>query len=225
MNRRQLCERLEDRRLLAGDLSCELDLQISLTSESVEVSPGDLVEFELTLTNVGETDAVTAIVASSIDPGIEQLNWHREGTSERHAGNVNDRPVVGAGETISYFVEGVAARDILGAINSTATVTPAPGQTDVDLSNNSSSFAHSAPLRTQQPEYVGSLPKCFDAAHTVGDRLFFIGTPEADGEPCYSSRAYASSGPWGGASQSDRWHAGRYSDGERHSYLRRTRSA
>ena len=133
---RPIFETLEDRCLLASDLSID-------KTAPATVIPGSQVTYTIVATNAGP-DAATAVIADTLPTGVintaftSTVTGGATGNTISGAGNINNTVTLPAGATITYTVVGTVAANTTAALplSNTATITATGTTIDGNLANN-----------------------------------------------------------------------------------------
>jgi uncharacterized repeat protein (TIGR01451 family) len=127
-----------------------VDLAITKTDNSPTYSLGERLTYVITVTNNGPANAIGATVADVVPAMLSGVSWTSyttgnasvtsgaSGSGNNLAATVNI--AAGPGNSVTFLVSGTTPSDwctVSGNLVNTATVTPAPGVIDSNLSNNS----------------------------------------------------------------------------------------
>ena len=121
----------------------DVDLAVTKTDGSCYVLPGGTTTYTITVTNAGPAPAVDAIVTDTFPADVSSVAWSCVASgggscTANGQGDINDTVTVPPFGTLVYSA--IATVDAMagGYLINTATVDPAAGITDLDLTNNSS---------------------------------------------------------------------------------------
>lgn len=122
----------------------DVDLAITKTDDSCYVLPGGTTTYTITVTNAGPAGAVDAVVADAFPAAVTGVTWTCVASggascSASGSGDINDIVTVPTLGTVVYSAIATVDAMATGYLVNTATVDPAAGITDLDLTNNASS--------------------------------------------------------------------------------------
>lgn len=121
----------------------DVDLAVTKTDGSCYVLPGGTTTYTITVTNVGPAEAVDATVTDTFPAAITGVTWTCAASgggvcTPNGTGNINDTVTVPPFGTLVYSAVATVDAAATGYVVNTATVDPAMGVTDLDLTNNES---------------------------------------------------------------------------------------
>ena len=121
----------------------EVDLAITKTDMSCYVLPGGSTTYTITVTNPGPSSGIGAAVVDSFPVEFTSVNWTCAASggatcTASGSGDINDTVDVPPGGTLVYSAVATVDAGAVGSVSNTATVEPAMGVTDTDLTNNES---------------------------------------------------------------------------------------
>ena len=134
-----------------------VDLAITKGDGSPTYTPGSLVRYTITVSNLGPSDAVGATVADLVPAILTGVSWTTSvlgganvtsggsGSGNNLAAMVN--VPAGAGNGVVFTVSGTAAASATANLVNTATVSPPNNVTDTDLANNTATDTDTAALQ------------------------------------------------------------------------------
>jgi uncharacterized repeat protein (TIGR01451 family) len=119
----------------------DVDLAISKTDDSCYALPGSNTTYTITVTNSGPAAAVDAEVLDSFPPEITAVSWTCVGAggascTANGIGDIDDTVSVPVLGSVTYTAVATIDGAATGYLVNTATVAPAIGITDLDLTNN-----------------------------------------------------------------------------------------
>ena len=135
----------------------QADLRITKDDGSLTYTPGNLVRYTITVSNLGPSDAVGATVADLVPAILTSVSWTSSvlgganvtngasGSGNNLAATVN--VPAGAGNGVVFTVSGTAAASATANLVNTATVSPPANVTDMDLANNTATDTDTAALQ------------------------------------------------------------------------------
>ncbi len=120
------------------------DIAISKTDNTTEYSPGQLLTYEITVSNtLGPSDVFGITVNDAFGPNFDSAEWTCSGTAggvcqNQGSGDINDRIDLPVGATVSYTVQAQVGADVaVKNLINTASIAYSCAVVDNDLSNNS----------------------------------------------------------------------------------------
>ncbi|MCA9168387.1 MAG: DUF11 domain-containing protein, partial [Planctomycetales bacterium] len=123
-------------------LEPEVDLAITKTDNVTNVAPGDVLTYEIVVSNDGPADAVNATVEDQFPASLTNVSFTSTGSAgvtgntASGTGNISDTVTLPAGGTLTYLVSATVANNASGNLTNTATVTAPNGTTETLLTNN-----------------------------------------------------------------------------------------
>ncbi len=129
----------------------EVDLAISKTDHACYVLPGGSTTYTITATNSGPASAVGATVIDTFPADVTTVSWTCAASggavcTASGSGNINDTVTVPAGGMLVYTATATVDAMATGYLVNTATVDPAMGVFDTDLTNNESTDTNALEL-------------------------------------------------------------------------------
>jgi uncharacterized repeat protein (TIGR01451 family) len=121
------------------------DLAIDKASVGSTYTPGTSVTWTITVTNVGPSDVVNALVNDDINNALTNVSWSAVATGSASVTNasgtgdiLNEQVSIaaGAGNYVTYTVTAYVPSGFTGSLVNTATVTAPNGVTDNNQNNN-----------------------------------------------------------------------------------------
>ncbi|MEZ6115191.1 MAG: SdrD B-like domain-containing protein [Pirellulaceae bacterium] len=120
------------------------DLAIVKTNGVTEVTPGETLTYQITVSNEGTAAVSGATVADSFPSSLTNVSFTStttggaSGNTASGSGNISDTVNLPVGSTIVYSVSGTVSPSATGQISNTATVASPTSVTETNLDNNSS---------------------------------------------------------------------------------------
>ncbi|MEI8068208.1 MAG: hypothetical protein WCH38_00190 [Actinomycetota bacterium] len=128
----------------ADEWTSDVDMSVGLTTSSATVSTGDNISYTVTARNIG-TSAGHAAISFPLPIGITG-SWACSAADGATCpaimapGDLQEYLVIPAGGSLTFTFSGVVSNTAQhGAVTGTATITPAVGLHDIDLTNNEAS--------------------------------------------------------------------------------------
>ncbi len=124
------------------DVTCPLihDLAIIKEVDPDPVGPGDVLEYTITVRNLGCGDVGAVTVTDVFPPELINVRWCQGALCEPdQAGDLEEILHLAAGDVITYRARGTVGMLCAGTIHNTAAVAGPPGFIDTNPANNSSS--------------------------------------------------------------------------------------
>ncbi|MEZ6118806.1 MAG: SdrD B-like domain-containing protein [Pirellulaceae bacterium] len=124
------------------NLTPQVDLTISKTNNRTQVVPGDVLTYEIVVTNNGPSAVTGALVEDTfisdlINPSFTSTSTGTvTGNTTSGSGDISDSVNMTPGSSITYTVIGTVGPNALNSFSNTATVTAPDGVTELDDSNN-----------------------------------------------------------------------------------------
>ena len=122
----------------------QVDLSITKDDGVATVSPGDQVDYEIVVTNVGSVEVVDAVITDDFPDSLTNVTFTSQvvtgtasGNTASGTGDINDTVTIGVGAEIRYDVTATVSNDAVGTIDNVASVDVPANVVDVDTSNNS----------------------------------------------------------------------------------------
>jgi len=117
------------------------DLTITKNDNLTAVTPGQTVQYTITVSNAGQTAVNGATVADVFPPTLTNVTFTAAnnggaGGGTPGSGNINQTVNLPAGGSVVYTVNATVSPTAIGAIANTATVTTPAGVTDTNPTNN-----------------------------------------------------------------------------------------
>lgn len=140
------------------DLTPVADLSITKDDGVTSVMQGGSLTYEIVVENAGPSDAVGAAVADVFPAELETISFTSAsdggatGNAANGVGNISDTVNMPVGSRITYTVTADVGATATGTIVNTATIDPAAGTEDPDLTNNSASDSDEIIVPEPQPQ-------------------------------------------------------------------------
>ena len=123
------------------------DLAITKTNNVDSVVPGEVVNYQIVVTNDSDATVTDALIDDVFPATLQNVSFtstttgNVSGNTDNGTGPINDVVTMDAGSTITYAVQGTVDSSATGTLSNTATVTAPSGIVETDLSNNSANDA------------------------------------------------------------------------------------
>ncbi|HSN56884.1 MAG TPA: kelch repeat-containing protein, partial [Candidatus Sulfomarinibacteraceae bacterium] len=129
----------------------DVDLAISKDDGACYVLPGGTTTYTITVTNAGPATAVDATVVDAFPADVASVSWTCAASggascTPSGTGDINDTVTVPPSGSVVYSASATVDASAGGYLVNTATVAPAMGVTDLDLSNNASTDTNALEL-------------------------------------------------------------------------------
>jgi len=123
------------------ELTPQVDLEVSKTDGLSSVMPGDPITYTITVTNSGPSSAPGATVSDTFPSDVTGISWTCAAAggascTAAGSGDISDTVSLPAGGSVVYTANGTVASSATGTLSNTAAVTPPPGVTDTNPSND-----------------------------------------------------------------------------------------
>ncbi len=132
-------------------VSSDVDLAIDKDDDSCFVLPGGNTTYTITVTNAGPAIATDAIVTDTFPLEVTAVSWTCAASAGASctgigSGDISDLVTVPPGGSVTYSATATVDGAATGYLTNTATVEPAAGITDLDLTNNTDSDTNALEL-------------------------------------------------------------------------------
>ncbi|HSL17851.1 MAG TPA: hypothetical protein VLB51_08085, partial [Methylomirabilota bacterium] len=129
----------------------DVDLAITKSDSACYVLPGGTTIYTINVTNLGPAAAVDALVVDAFPAAFSSVAWTCVGTggatcTPGGTGDINDTVTVPVFGSVTYSAAATVDASATGWAINTATVAPALGVTDLDLTNNESTDSNALEL-------------------------------------------------------------------------------
>ncbi len=117
------------------------DVQVTKTNLLSEVVAGEIITYEIVVTNNGPSDAPNTIINDSIPASLSNVTWNCATSipstcNTNGNGDINETIYVSTTEPLTYTLQGLLASGATGVLTNTVTATVAVDVPDSDGSNN-----------------------------------------------------------------------------------------
>src|SRR5262245_45319125 len=142
LRKRLFLEPLEDRRLLAADIS------VTKIASPEPALPGGPLSYTITVQNVGDTQGTTQLTdtfpTAFTGAAFTSSATNATGNTASATGNINDALTIQPGGTVTYTATGTLSDTATGPIINTANASAAAGETNT--TNNTATATTNLPI-------------------------------------------------------------------------------
>ena len=122
-----------------------VDLLVTKTNTSGDVTPGEEITYEIEVSNIGPNPANNALFEDNFSSLLEDISYTSQseggasGNTASGNGNISDLLNLPVGSSVTYQVTSTLRTDATGTLNNTATITAPDGTVNLNPSDSMSS--------------------------------------------------------------------------------------